>query len=199
MIGDITGATDGLPDPGRPVDGGAFFSPYTMLASASVEAAKGRTAEAGRLLLEGAALAGRQGQTAVEALLLHHGMRFGLAAQVDRRLRELARHLDAPLVEDFAAHAEAVAAADGVRLDGVSDRFRQRGALLSAADAALEAACVHDRQGARRTAAESRTKAHVYTKFGITSRTELVATLALASPGRRERVPPSNGRRLFGP
>jgi DNA-binding NarL/FixJ family response regulator len=40
---------------------------------------------------------------------------------------------------------------------------------------------------------------HVYTKFGITSRTELVAALALASPARKERVQPRNGRRLFGP
>jgi DNA-binding NarL/FixJ family response regulator len=259
MIGDTAGATDGRPDTCRPsVDGGALFSPYTMLASASVEAAEGRIAEAGRLLLDGAALAARQGQTAVEALLLHHGLRFGLATQVSRRLRELARLLDAPLVEDFAAHAEAVAAADGVRLDAVSHRFRQCGALLAAADAALEAAGVHDRQGARRAAAESRTKAvalarecgladtpaldpmalptltsreeevaslathglsnqdiadklvvsvrtveahlsHVYTKFGITSRTELVAALALASPARKERVQPRNGRRLFGP
>jgi DNA-binding NarL/FixJ family response regulator len=176
---------------------------------------------------------------------------------VARRLRELARHLDAPLVEDFAAHAEAVAAADAVRLDAVSHRFRQCGALLAAADAALEAADVHDRRGARRAAAESRTRAvalarecgladtpaldpmalptltsreeevaslatqglsnqdiadklvvsvrtveahlsHVYTKFGITSRTELVPALALASPTRKERVQARTGRRLLG-
>jgi len=40
---------------------------------------------------------------------------------------------------------------------------------------------------------------HVYTKFGITSRTELVAALALASPARKERAQPRNGRRLLGP
>jgi DNA-binding NarL/FixJ family response regulator len=258
LIGDTVDA-DRLPDPGgRPVDGGALFTPFTMLASASVEAAGGRTAEAGRRLLEGAALAATQGQTAVEALLLHHGMRFGLAAQVAPRLRELAELLDAPLVEDFAAHAEGVAAADGLGLDGVSHRFRQRGALLSAADAALEAAAVHDRQGARRAAAESRTRAvalarecgladtpalnplalptltsreeevallathglsnqdiadrlvlsvrtveahlsHIYTKFGITSRTALVAALALGSPGGRQgKPPPRDGRGPLG-
>jgi DNA-binding CsgD family transcriptional regulator len=158
--GDIAGARElvseqcGLP-------GGAVraFDPQARLAQAWLAGAENRHADAGSLVLDAAALAARQGQSAVEALILHSLLRYGRAADVVDRLRDLADALDSPLVADLAVHADAVAAGAGERLDAVSHRFEDAGALLFAADAAAEAAVVHERNGSRRAAALSRARA----------------------------------------
>jgi DNA-binding NarL/FixJ family response regulator len=86
---------------------------------------------------------------------------YGRAADVAMPLRRLAARSDAPLVSDFAEHAQASAHGDGRRLDELSQRFQESGALMLAADTAMEAAAAHERSGARRAAAESRTRAMI--------------------------------------
>jgi DNA-binding CsgD family transcriptional regulator len=135
------------------------FQPMVALGRAYALAAAGRTADAGRTILEAAAMARAQEQPGVAALVLHHAVRFGLAAEVAGPLRDLAAVTEAPLVGDFAVHAEAVVRADAAQLDEVSRRFQRAGALLLAADAALEAAAAYERAGARRSAGESRIRA----------------------------------------
>jgi DNA-binding CsgD family transcriptional regulator len=95
----------------------------------------------------------------VEAIILHSSLRYGRAANVQDRLRDLAGRLDSPLVADFAEHAFAVTAGAGDRLDAVSRRFEHAGALLFAADTAAEAAGAHERAGEKRAAALSRARA----------------------------------------
>jgi DNA-binding NarL/FixJ family response regulator len=59
----------------------------------------------------------------------------------------------------FAKHAAAVAAADPAALDAVSAEFEVAGLLLSAADAAAQAAPLHDSAGDRRASMESAARA----------------------------------------
>jgi DNA-binding NarL/FixJ family response regulator len=170
------------------------FDPQARIAAAWLAGAANRNADAGALVLEAADVAARQEQSAVEAIILHSSLRYGRAADVQNRLRELAGRLDSPLVADFADHAFAVTAGAGDRLDAVSRRFEDAGALLFAADTAAEAAAAHERVGERRAAALSRSRAATLARncgladtpaLGLlspprlTSREEEVARLAL--------------------
>ena len=65
------------------------------------------------------------------------------------RLGELAGELDGKLIEVHAQHAQAVAADDGVALDAAAAEYERLGALLSAADAAAQAASAHERSEGR--------------------------------------------------
>jgi DNA-binding CsgD family transcriptional regulator len=172
------------------------FAPIAGLAQAHLAAAEGRTADAGTLVLDAAAQAAEQGQAGIQALLLHRAVRFGRAAEVADRLRELAVRLDAPLVVDLAAYARGVADGDGKGLEEVSRRLERAGALMFAADCATAAAVAHQRTGARRPAAEWTTRAHTLARAcglpqpagvdslpvtALTSREEEVARLAAQS------------------
>ncbi len=154
VMGDVAGAEELLADRERIAYGAVtVFDPVACLAWASLEAARGQTAKAGDGVLEAAALAADQGQLAVEALLLHDGLRFGRDADVVHRLRQLAGTLDSPFVEDLAAHAEAVLTGSGELLELQSHRFEEAGALLFAADAAAAGSNAFKRSGDRRRAA----------------------------------------------
>ncbi len=159
VIGDVAGAEELCAERER-IGRGAVtvFDPVASLAWAWLEGARGQTAKAGDGVLEAAALAADQGQPAVEAILLHDGLRFGRAADVAHRLRELAGTLDSPFVEDLASHAEAVLTGSGEHLDLASHRFEKAGALLFAADAAAAASAAHERSGDRRRAASHATR-----------------------------------------
>jgi DNA-binding CsgD family transcriptional regulator len=135
-----------------------IFEPMSGLARASLAGAEGRAADAGRLLLEAAAQAAEQGQAGAQALLLHRAVHFGWAAEIAEPLRDLAARLDSPFLGDLAAHAQAVVARDGGRLEEASRRLEEAGALMFAADSAAAAATAHERTGARRPAAEWTTR-----------------------------------------
>lgn len=169
------------------------FQPLVALGHAYAAAGEGRTTDAGRQLLEAAETARRRQQDGLAAMVLHHAVRFGRAAEVAGPLRALVQRTDAAMIALFAVHAEAVAAADGSLLDELSGRFQRVGALLLAADAAREAAAAHDRTGARRSAGESRVRAMVLAREcdviggptvdleslpGLTAREKEVAVLA---------------------
>ena len=62
---------------------------------------------------------------------------------------ELAGELDGKLIEVHARHAQAVAADDGVALDAAAAEYQRLGALLSAANAAAQAASAHERAEGR--------------------------------------------------
>lgn len=95
---------------------------------------------ASALARRAAAVAGRTGQLAVEAVALHGAARFGAAREVRVRLRELAEGTGNPLIDLFAQHAAALAQADGKRLEAIADAFDDMGAPLPAAEALVAAA-----------------------------------------------------------
>lgn len=94
----------------------------------------------------------------LSATLLHHAARFG-DRTVAPRLAELAGRVVGPVAGLQAAHAAAVADEDPDRLDELSARFEDVGVLLSAADAAAQAAVLHNAAHDVRRSAESASRA----------------------------------------
>ncbi len=94
----------------------------------------------------------------MEAEALHHAARFG-DRTVATRLAALTEHVGGRLVGLYARHAAAVAELDGAALDAVSADFEEAGLILSAADAAAQAAARHDHAGRRRERSESAARA----------------------------------------
>ena len=142
-------------------DDDVLFRPQVLRARAWAAAAAQRAEEAAHLALAAADQAALAGQRALQAGLLHDVVRLGRAADAAAPLRALAGVLDTPLVHAAADHADAVVDPDPKRLDAVSTRFEQLGALLAAADAAADAASLHHLAGHRRRSAAAGARATV--------------------------------------
>ncbi len=136
----------------------AVFEPQLLLTAAWVAAAQGVTGAAVARARVAADAAAEAGQFAIEAEALHTAARFG-DDTVTARLSELASEIDGSLVGVYARHADAVAAGDGSGLDAAAAEFDSAGALLSAADAAAQAATAHDGAGDRVALATSSARA----------------------------------------
>ncbi|GAA5045138.1 helix-turn-helix transcriptional regulator [Nocardia callitridis] len=132
----------------------AVYEPQLELARAWLAAAEGTVTPAVRLALGAADGAARANQHAIEAMALHTAARFG-EHSVAGRLADLAARVDGRLVQVQARHAVALAAHDGPGLDAAAAEFEQIGALVSAADAAAQAATAHERASDRRRLLES--------------------------------------------
>ena len=108
---------------------------------------------AGREILRlAAARAATSGYRTCEAWLLHDIVRLGDPSTAVDRLQELAAETEGELVTAYAAHAVAAASARPELLEAVAGLGEQLGALLLAAEAAIEAAQAHQRQGDRKAA-----------------------------------------------
>lgn len=132
----------------------AVYEPQLEIARAWQAAAEGTVTPAVRLAIAAADAAARSHQHAIEARALHTAARFG-DHSVAGRLADLAARIDGKLVQVQARHAVAVASHDGPGLDNAAAEFEALGALLSAADAAAQAASAHERSGDRRRLLES--------------------------------------------
>ncbi|MGA4792472.1 MULTISPECIES: LuxR C-terminal-related transcriptional regulator [Nocardia] len=132
----------------------AVYEPQLEIARAWQAAAEGTVAPAVRLAIGAADAAARSHQHAIEAMALHTAARFG-DRTVAGRLADIAARIDGALVQVQARHAVAVASQDGPGLDNAAAEFERMGALLSAADAAAQAASAHERHGDRRRLLES--------------------------------------------
>ena len=132
----------------------AIYGPQVTLANAWVAAARGGDKTAIALAHKAGEAAHEAGQYAVEAEALHDAARFGDRA-VSARLSWLAGRVQGRPAELYARHAAALAEGDGTALDAASEQFECAGLLLSAADAAAQAAPLHDRDGQHRRSAES--------------------------------------------
>jgi DNA-binding CsgD family transcriptional regulator len=136
----------------------ALHEPQRIIAKSWLAAATGGERPAVELACAAADLAHRSGQHAVEAEALHHAARFG-DRTVAMRLAALTEHVGGRLVGLYARHAAAVAELDGAALDAASADFEEAGLMLSAADAAAQAAVRHDHDGRRRDSSESAARA----------------------------------------
>jgi DNA-binding CsgD family transcriptional regulator len=132
----------------------ALHEPQRLIARSWYAAVKGMERNAVELARAAADNAHRSGQYALEAEALHHATRFGDRTTA-ARLAELAGIVHGNLAALYARHAAAVAAADAAALDAVSAEFERAGLLLSAADAAAQAAPLYDAAGDRRRTSES--------------------------------------------
>jgi DNA-binding CsgD family transcriptional regulator len=136
----------------------ALHEPQRMIAQSWLAAASRGERPAVELACAAADLAHRSGQHAVEAEALHHAARFG-DRTVATRVAALTEHVGGRLVGLYARHAAAVADLDGAALDAASADFEEAGLMLSAADAAAQAAVRHDHDGRRRDSSESAARA----------------------------------------
>ena len=135
-----------------------IHEPQRMIAKAWLTAARGGERTAAEAARRAAEAARRAGQFAVEAEALHHAARFGDRTAAEP-LAAVVPRVDGAVAALYLRHATAVAEADAQALDAVSADFENAGLLLSAADAAAQAAPLHDQAGQRRRSAESAARA----------------------------------------
>ncbi|MGO8966020.1 LuxR C-terminal-related transcriptional regulator [Mycobacterium sp.] len=117
----------------------AVFGPQLRIAEAWLAAAEGNVSAAVDSALDAARLAATAGQRAIEMLALHDAVRFGDETSV-QRLVDIAEAVGGRLGEAIAAHGAAVRDHDAEAIFTAAQQFEQIGALLSAADAAAQAA-----------------------------------------------------------
>jgi DNA-binding CsgD family transcriptional regulator len=137
----------------------AVFGPQLKIAESWLAAAEGNLSAAIELALDAARLAADTGQQAMEMLALHDAVRFGDQSCLDR-LVEVATATGGRLAAVIAAHAEAVRDRSGAGIASAAQQFEDIGALLSAADAAAQAAVAFEGADDRRRAVESAASAN---------------------------------------
>jgi DNA-binding CsgD family transcriptional regulator len=165
-----------------------IHEPQRMIANAWLTAARGGERTATEAARRAAQAARRAGQYAVEAEALHHAARFGDRTAAGP-LAAVVPCVDGAVGALYLRHATAVAEADAHALDAVSADFEEAGLLLSAADAAAQAAPLHEQAGQRRRSAESAARAKQLAALcggAITPAIRLAARPLPLSPRERE-------------
>ena len=132
----------------------AVFEPQVRLGEAWLAAAEGHVSGAISRAVEAADLAKASGQRAVEMFALHDAARFGDLTSL-QRLVDVAQHIGGRLAEIHAAYASALLASDAAELYSAAERFEEIGTLLSAADAAGQAAALFRTADDRRRALDA--------------------------------------------
>lgn len=132
----------------------AVFGPQLKVAEAWLAAAQGNNSAAIELALEAGRLASESGQQAIAVLALHDAVRFGDQTCLDR-LVDVATATGGRLATVIAAHATAVRDRDAAGIAAAAHQFEEIGALLSAVDAAAQAAVVFERADDRRRSADA--------------------------------------------
>ena len=127
----------------------AVFGPQLRIAESWLAAAEGNVSAAIELALDAARLAAESGQRAIEMLALHDAVRFGDQVQLDRPRRPRPRHRWTAGVGDRRAR-RAVTRPRCRAIYAAAQQFEQIGALLSAADAAAQAAVAFEAADDRR-------------------------------------------------
>ncbi|MGX9789816.1 LuxR C-terminal-related transcriptional regulator [Mycobacterium sp. MMS18-G62] len=132
----------------------AVFGPQLKIAESWLAAAEGNVSAAIEFALDAARLAAESGQHAIEMLALHDAVRFGDQSCLDR-LVEVSAATGGRLAAVIAAHAEAVRDRDAAGIAAAAQQFEELGALLSAADAAAQAAVAYEDADDRRRSVEA--------------------------------------------
>jgi DNA-binding NarL/FixJ family response regulator len=132
----------------------AVFEPQFRLVEAWLAAAEGHVSGAISRAVEAADLAKASGQRAVEMFALHDAARFGDLTSL-KRLVDVAQNIGGRLAEVHAAYASALLASDAAELFSTAEQFEAIGALLSAADAAAQAAALFRTADDRRHALDA--------------------------------------------
>jgi DNA-binding CsgD family transcriptional regulator len=127
----------------------AVFEPPLRLTEAWLAAARGNVSAAIQLALQAGGIARRCGQRAIELCALHDAIRFGDRTSLQRVI-DIASGVDGRLALVYGAHAAALADHKPAVVYSAAEQFEQIGVLLSAADAAAQAAVLFDAAGDRR-------------------------------------------------
>jgi DNA-binding CsgD family transcriptional regulator len=157
-----------------------------LQAHAWAAAAGGDIPRACQHLERAADLGSEIGDLVGAAAALHGLARLGRAAEVHRRLHDVAASIDGDLAPLRAAHAEALAHGDADALEKVSLDFETMGADLLAAEASADAAVARRRAGERREATAAERRAAI-----LAERCENPVTPALHRTEARARLTPA--------
>lgn len=175
MAGDVPGARAAMADLDAAwIDGYAVLEPDRLLARAWLSAAEGAVSAAVRHAVAAADTATGQEQHAVEVLALQTAVCFGERG-VAERLSGLAGVVEGPRVSIAVAHARALANGEPDALLEVCASYERIGANVAAADAAAQAAALHDERGRSGPARQAAARA-----FRLAEACEDVRTPALA-------------------
>jgi ATP/maltotriose-dependent transcriptional regulator MalT len=131
----------------------AALEPQLRLTEAWLAAAQGYVSTAVTLAVDACHMARGSGQRAIELRALHDAIRFGDHTSLQRVL-DVASGVGGRLAPAYAAHAAALANRDPVAVYAAAEQFEQIGALLSAADAAAQAAVLFEAAGDQRRTAK---------------------------------------------
>jgi DNA-binding CsgD family transcriptional regulator len=123
-----------------------FVTPTELLTEAWLAAMRQRPTEARQLARRAGDFAREHDQFAREVWCLQTAVQFD-DAEAAERLAELANQVEGPRARVAARYAAAVSTDTGSELDAVSADFESMGDLLTAADAAGQAATSHRRAG----------------------------------------------------
>jgi DNA-binding CsgD family transcriptional regulator len=160
MAGDVDGAVTAVADLDcAPATSVRMLESDLLRARAWTAHLERRPGRAKRLLLDAAVEARDTGQHSLESAALHDLVRMGAPGQAVARLAELAKHVDGEFAAARAEHARALEASDAAGLESVAETFEQIGALLTATEAASEAARLHQEAGRLRLATRSAVRA----------------------------------------
>ncbi|OBF32980.1 helix-turn-helix transcriptional regulator [Mycobacterium sp. ACS1612] len=132
----------------------AVFGPQLKIAEAWLAAAEGNVSAAIGFALEASHQAADSGQRAIQMLALHDAVRFGDSTCLDE-LVEVATATGGRLAAVIATHAEALRNGDATGMAAAAGQFEDLGALLSAADAAAQAAVLFEAADDRRRSVEA--------------------------------------------
>jgi DNA-binding CsgD family transcriptional regulator len=123
------------------------YEPDWSLAEAALSAARLDVTEAADQAAYVARVAAARSQWTTAMYAAHDAARYGVARSVLGELRAAAEQTDSGIGPSLVAHAEALAAHDGLELDAVATRFAHTGHLALAVEAAVAAAGAHAVRG----------------------------------------------------
>jgi DNA-binding CsgD family transcriptional regulator len=148
LAGDAPGARDALEraERARPAQV-QLMDPELRSARVWVAVAEGDVARAREIALEDAARHLESGKPIAAARALHDVARLGEPELVAARLAQLTTATDATVIALYAAHAGALAAADGAGLAAIGEGFEKLGCSLCAAEAFASAAVAFEGSG----------------------------------------------------
>jgi len=132
----------------------ALLEPQLELTEAWLAAAQGNVSAAIEVALHSSDTARRSGQRAIELRALHDAIRFGDRTALQHVI-DTAPSVSGRLAPIYGAHAAALADRDAAAVYSAAERFERIGALLSAADAAAQAAVMFNAAGDRRRTVEA--------------------------------------------
>jgi DNA-binding CsgD family transcriptional regulator len=185
LAGDAAAANQALADAERSTRSRArLYDADLARARAWTQVAGGQQTLALRSVREAAGIAVAAERWTYEVLALHDLARLGTAGdaqEVVDRLDALGGLVEGPLAPTCAAHARALAEADGEGLDAVAARFTDLGLDLFAAEAQVSAVEAHRRRGHKASAHASAERARRLTERCEGASTPLLRSLAAAS------------------
>lgn len=187
LAGDLPAAAATLAEVEGLSPGMTDVEPQLAIANTWLAAGHGELSKARAIALQEANRAEQCGEYALAVTALHDVARLGDAPAVAPRLRRLASAVEGLLAPACAAHAEALAARDGPRLDESATSFEAIGAQLLAAEAAAEAAAAHRAQGKKASMLASSARARRLLEACEGARTPALSSLVPKPLTPRER------------